>query len=84
MYLVIDIGGTFIKYGMMSDSGELLSKGKRGIGRSGLQELQDALNAIVDAQDMTQIQGIALSCPGTIDVETGVVYHGGSFPFCMR
>lgn len=81
MYLVIDIGGTFIKYGVMSESGELLSKGRRGIGRSGLQELQDALYAIVDAQDMKQIQGIAMSCPGTIDVLTGVVYHGGSFPF---
>lgn len=81
MYLVIDIGGTFVKYGVMSESGELLSKGKRGVQRNNLQELQDVLYTIVDAQDLEQIQGIALSCPGTVDVDTGMVYHGGSFPF---
>jgi len=58
-----------------------LSKGKRGVQRNNLQELQDVLYTIVDAQDLEQIQGIALSCPGTVDVDTGMVYHGGSFPF---
>ncbi|GGH68284.1 sugar kinase [Paenibacillus silvae] len=81
MYLVIDIGGTFIKYGVMSESGKLLFRGKEGIQRSGLQELLHDLYSIVDKQNMEQIQGIALSCPGTVDVETGVIYHGGSFPF---
>ncbi|MGW9102964.1 ROK family protein [Priestia megaterium] len=46
-----------------------------------LEELKQILFSIIDNQELTNIKGIAVSCPGTIDVESGVIYNGGSFPF---
>lgn len=80
MYFVLDIGGTFIKYALMNSAGDIVSKNKTPVQGTSLQELQHTLYSIVDAQNLEDIKGIALSCPGTIDVETGMVYYGGSFP----
>lgn len=81
MYLVLDIGGTFVKYALMSSAGDIISKNKRPIGRTSLEELLETVYSIIDDQDLTSIKGIAVCCPGAVDVKTGVVYHGGSFPF---
>ncbi|KQY94351.1 ROK family transcriptional regulator [Paenibacillus sp. Root52] len=81
MYLVIDIGGTFVKYALMDSGGEISYKDKSPVGKASLQEMLTGLYAIIDKQDLSDIKGIAISCPGTVDVSTGVIYHGGSFPF---
>lgn len=98
MYLVIDIGGTFIKHALMDAAGKIIEKSKvptpktNAIGRvltgeenpdakKQLEELINTLFSIIDNQDLANIKGIAMSCPGTIDVESGVIYNGGSFPF---
>ncbi|WP_128100268.1 ROK family protein [Paenibacillus sp. DCT19] len=81
MYLVMDLGGTFVKYALMSSGGDIVFKDKRPTRRTNLQELEEVLYSIIDAQERSSLQGIAISCPGTIDVETGMVYHGGFFPF---
>ena len=81
MYLVIDIGGTFVKYALMDSGGEILYKDKSPVGRGSLKEMEQLLFSIIDKMDISRIKGIALSCPGTIDVKTGMIYHGGSFPF---
>ncbi|WP_160724896.1 ROK family protein [Bacillus sp. USDA818B3_A] len=81
MYLVIDIGGTFAKYAQMDSAGNIITKGKRPTPRTNLEELEDVIFSIIDDQDSTDVKGIAISCPGTIDVDTGMIYYGGSFPF---
>lgn len=81
MYLVVDIGGTFVKYALMSSGGDIIHKDKAPVGKTSLEDMKTVLYSIIDKQDLTEIKGIALSCPGTIDVKTGVVYHGGSLPF---
>lgn len=81
MYLVIDIGGTFVKYALMDATGKISGLGKRSSASRNLAELKNILFSIIDDQDLSIIKGIALSCPGTIDVETGIISHGGSFPF---
>lgn len=81
MYLVLDIGGTFVKYALMTLEGTIINKDKRHMPRTSLEEMKEVLYSIIDDQDLSSIKGIALSCPGTIDVQTGMVYHGGSFPF---
>ncbi|MCP8967742.1 ROK family protein [Ectobacillus ponti] len=80
MYIVLDIGGTFVKYAVMDGEGHIAEKGKKPSGTD-LSSFQEVLFSIVEAQNLDVIQGIAISCPGTIDTETGTVYHGGSFPF---
>ncbi|MFS0779771.1 ROK family protein [Neobacillus sp. 3P2-tot-E-2] len=81
MYLVIDIGGTFAKYSLMDSAGNITTKNKRLAPRTNYTDFEQMLFSIIEEQDLTTIKGIAISCPGTIDTETGTIYYGGSFPF---
>nr|WP_263327727.1 ROK family protein [Neobacillus sp. Marseille-Q6967] len=81
MYLVIDIGGTFAKYALMDSAGNITVKNKKTAPRTNLADFEQMLFSIIEEQDLTSIKGIAISCPGTIDIETGTIYHGGSFRF---
>jgi predicted NBD/HSP70 family sugar kinase len=81
MYLIIDIGGTFAKYALMDATGNIEAKGKRTAPRTNLADFESMLFSIIDEQDLSHVEGIAISCPGTIDVTTGMIYHGGSFRF---
>ncbi|MGM0904172.1 MAG: ROK family protein [Bacillota bacterium] len=81
MYLVIDIGGTFAKYSLMDGAGNISEKNKKPAPRTNLSDFEAMLFSIIDEQDLTNIKGIAISCPGTVDIETGTIYYGGSFSF---
>lgn len=81
MYLVIDIGGTLIKYANMSDTGEIINKGKLASEREDLSLFQAKLFSIIESYRIDELKGIAISCPGTIDVHTGIIYYGGLLPF---
>ncbi|GAA5416904.1 beta-glucoside kinase [Paraliobacillus ryukyuensis] len=80
MYLVFDIGGTFVKHAWMTADGEMLADGKF---ETPYDSPQDLVNKMADLffQNSNQVKGIAVSCPGTIDVDTGVVYYGGSLRY---
>ena len=81
MYLVLDIGGTFVKYATMNLEGELLSKGRKPIAKDDLNSFCKMLFSVIEEHDLNQLEGIAMSCPGAVDPKTGIIYHGGSFPF---
>lgn len=78
-YLSFDIGGTFLKYGLIDIDGNLLevSKVKTSPNWSGLVE---SLREVIESIDY-EIIGIGISCPGTVDVQTGIVYEGGMLPY---
>ncbi|TRZ40501.1 ROK family protein [Niallia circulans] len=84
MYLVLDIGGTFVKFALMDASGKITHRGKTPASRENRAEFEDVIFSIIDKYDSTHVKGIAISCPGTIDVESGMIYHGGSFPFLHK
>jgi predicted NBD/HSP70 family sugar kinase len=81
MYLVIDIGGTFAKYALMDEAGNITEKNKKPAPRTNLAHFEEMLYSIIEEQDLSTIEGIAISCPGVIDIESGTIYYGGSFPF---
>jgi predicted NBD/HSP70 family sugar kinase len=81
MYLVIDIGGTFAKYALMDGEGHISAKGKRPTPKTNLTEFEKVIFSIIDQHDLSDVKGIAISCPGTIDVDTGTIYYGGALPF---
>lgn len=81
MYLVVDIGGTFAKYALMDSAGNIKLKNKKPAPRTNLSDFEQMLFSIIDEYDLSTIKGIAISCPGTIDIESGTIYHGGSFRF---
>jgi predicted NBD/HSP70 family sugar kinase len=81
MYLVIDIGGTFVKYALMDAAANIVSNGKQPTPRTNLNDFEKVIFSIIEEYDLIDIKGIAISCPGTIDVDTGTIYYGGSFLF---
>lgn len=81
MYLVFDIGGTFVKFAKITSAGEIVFKDK--IPTNNKEGLDVFLDTLVDVYEQYKedIQGIAVSTPGAVDVEKGIIYNGGNLPF---
>ncbi|MGL4589656.1 MAG: ROK family protein [Mycoplasmatales bacterium] len=70
MYLVFDIGGTFIKYGFFNQTYKLISKGKITTPRS-LEAMLDEMEKVVKTEP--NLLGISISAPGAVDPQTGII-----------
>lgn len=79
MLLTIDIGGTFIKYGLMDADYQLVHTDKIPTPPT-IEEFWQGLEGIVDPVQ-EQIDGIAISCPGEIQKTLGFVFRGGLIPY---
>lgn len=78
MYLVFDIGGTFVKYALMDENGKIDSKAKIPTINH---DLDLFLNSLVEIYHQnSNVQGIAISCPGLVDTKQGKVFGGGAVP----
>lgn len=85
MYLVFDVGGTFVKYALMQENGEIVKKDKlptpvkQG---QGIEDFVELIGSIYDSYSKKyEIEGIAMDLPGQIDVERGIVYGGGGVKY---
>lgn len=79
-YLSIDIGGTNIKYALLDRAGNIIEKNKMVTPTTGIEEFTTSINEIID-QYKNIVRGLAFSVPGTVDIHTGTIYHGGSLEF---
>lgn len=79
MLFTIDIGGTFIKYGLMDVEYHLVHTDKIPTPPT-IEEFWQGLEGIVDPV-REQIDGIAISCPGEIQKTLGFVFRGGLIPY---
>lgn len=77
--LVVDIGGTFIKYACMTEDMSILSRGKVKTPENGREELIETIGKIYDK--MPEVEGIAISMPGIIDSENGYCSMGGALRY---
>ena len=85
MYIGIDLGGTNIAAGLVSDEGEILHQGstptmsERQTGEI-VKDMAELSKKIVSeyGMEMSQIKGIGIGCPGTIDYETGEVVYSNN------
>lgn len=81
-YLAIDIGGTFIKYAVITDKCMIQEKSKVPTPKKGLDEF---INLLVEMYKRVakqyKLEGIALSMPGIIDSQKGFMYTGGSLKY---
>lgn len=80
-YLVIDVGGTFTKYAVMDEECNVYRKSRIPTVRDSAEHFADMLEDLY-RQNAAEVEGIALSCAGVIDSETGFMYNGGSL-FCI-
>ena len=85
MYLVFDVGATFVKYAWMTQDGTIEEKGKiptANKAQDGVAEFVASIGGIYDMyQDKGKVEGIAMGLPGQIDVEKGIVYGGGGLKY---
>lgn len=81
-YLAIDVGGTFIKYAVITEECDIKEKSKIPTPQEGLEEFLQALTGIYQMISETcKVEGIALSIPGIIDSKKGFMYTGGSLEY---
>ena len=81
-YLVFDWGGTYLKYALMNEDTGILEQGK--IPSPGKQDSREIFlekaDGIVQAY-RSRISGIAVSAPGIIDSQRGILKVVGAFPY---
>lgn len=76
-FLAIDIGGTFIKYGLVNEHAVILESGREAAPK----ELSALLDLIDDlAQKYPQSDGIAVSSPGAVG-DDGIIYGSSALPY---
>ena len=76
-YLVLDIGGSAIKYALMTEELEFIEKGKKPTPRDNIENFVEVVGEIYD-EYKDDIEGMAISMPGVLDSEKGYTYTGGS------
>lgn len=69
--LAFDIGGTNIKFGILNELGEILEKGKI---KTRVESEEVFINSLIEIieEKKNEIEGVALSMPGFINVEKGM------------
>lgn len=78
-YAGIDIGGTFVKCGIVSDDGEIIVKDK--IPTEKEKPYQYIANNIaklvkrLEKDSRVEVCGVGIGCPGSVDSENGVVVY---------
>lgn len=77
--LAIDIGGTFIKYALMTEDTKIESRGKIPTPTESREALIEAIGKIYD--ENPQAGGIAISMPGIIDSANGYCLMGGALRY---
>lgn len=78
--MVFDVGGTNIKYSVMDEAGEVLSRGEVSTPRSDLVSFLSEITRIHDEAGVGT-SGIAMSLPGIIDTCSGYCVIGGALAY---
>lgn len=79
MILAIDIGGTFIKFGLVDNDFRISNQSKVQT-PSSLDNFWITLESIISSFKNV-ISGIAIACPGEINSKRGFVFKGGLIPY---
>ena len=78
-YISLDIGGTAIKYGLVSDRAEIIFKGstKTEAEKGGPEILKKVIGIVEDLLTRTQdtVSGICISTAGMVDIEKGEIFY---------
>ena len=81
-YIGIDLGGTFVKYGLVGEVGEIIEKGKiptpAGCGYAEtIEAIASAVRGLA-AKPGASVCGLGIGAPGVVDGEKGIVRLSGN------
>lgn len=76
-YISIDIGGTFIKYGLINENGEILEKNELATeaNKGGEQILAKVLKIVETYHTKEPVEGVAISTAGMVDSKKGAIRY---------
>lgn len=76
-YVGIDIGGTNVKYGLVTETGEIVTDSKVSTSHNGADLIQTIKTIVSNYQQDYPIRAVGLSVPGVVE-ENGYLTTGGS------
>lgn len=79
--LAIDIGGTHVKYALVTEAGDIISKGKCKTPTDIDSLVEELIRVKQSFQVSHELTGLAISCPGQVDSQENRIYHGGSVAY---
>lgn len=81
-YIVFDIGGSSVKHAIMTDGGEILSKDSYKVEASNFDTfIKGMLEVTKSAIEEHGVAGVAVSAPGGVDSETGIIGGASALPY---
>lgn len=78
--LAIDIGGTYLKHGLIID-GHLQEVKRVATNKASLLSFEKQLYDLIQSYEKIDLQLIGISVPGKVSKEDGVISFGGALPF---
>lgn len=79
-FLVLDVGGSSIKYAVMNEKAEFVEKDSIPTPMDNIEHFVETVGTIFDKYK-DRIEGMAMSMPGRIDSDRGYLYTGGSLEY---
>ncbi|MEE0779936.1 MAG: ROK family protein [Massilimicrobiota sp.] len=79
-YLVLDVGGSSIKYALMDEQAQIYERGSTPTPQDTLEHFIETIGQLYDDYK-GGIEGIALSMPGIIDPQKGYCFTGGALSY---
>lgn len=80
-YMVFDIGGSSVKSSVVSENGDIITNGKICIAENIDLFFEDLSKAVNENKLKYDLQGIAISAPGAVDSETGIIGGASALPY---
>lgn len=81
-YAAIDLGGSAIKFALMKEDGGIVEKGSVSTPKDGLHDFISEVTTIVkNYENKVKLEGIALSIPGAVNIETGIIQGSSAVPY---
>lgn len=78
--VVFDIGGTNVKFSLMSEAGDRLEAGELPTPQDSVEQLVNLVRGVWERLG-AGAQGIAVSAPGLVDADTGYLRTGGALAY---
>lgn len=80
-YMVFDIGGSAIKWSVITEKGDILISEKIEIAETIEEFFERLAGKVNELKNEYNLQGIALSAPGAVDNESGVIGGVSALPY---
>lgn len=80
-YIVFDIGGSSVKHAIMTEDGDFIKKGSYKSERDNFEAFKALMIAEIEkAKKEYNIAGVAISAPGGVDSDTGLIGGASALP----